>query len=506
MRKTIFLLVCIATTTGIQLAQASGDEVSKPIPEATRFITEHRAMFNGKSLEYTATAGETYISDEKGEPKASIFTFAYVKKNVSANEVRPVTFVWNGGPGSASVWLHMGTFGPTRVSVPSDAGHAGLPPYPTVEATETILDVTDLVFVDPVGTGFSRPLGGHEGKEFWGLNEDAESLAEFIRTWVTENGRWNSPRFLLGESYGTTRGAVIAKIMEGDFLMSLNGIIFVSQALDYQGSSPYIRDNIIAHITYLPTMSAAAWYHNKVNPRPESLEAFLEDSRAFATDELLPALFKGNTIDAATREQVRDRLAYFTGLSPEYVERANLRVQGRRFAKELLREEGLAIGLLDARYTSDDIDDLDSDPAGDAANYAISSAFNATFMNYIRNDLNVDWDRTYLTSGDAELSDQWRYRTVADGKSYEPMFVNTARDLSVALRTNPSLKVMVASGYYDLVTPFFDAEYTMNRHDIRADQIEYTYYGGGHMMYVNEPARLQLLHDTRAFIQQQIGE
>ena len=192
--------------------------------------------------------------------------------------------------------------------------------------------------------------------------------------------------------------------MEGDFLMSLNGIIFVSQALDYQGSSPYIRDNIIAHITYLPTMSAAAWYHNKVNPRPESLEAFLEDSRAFATDELLPALFTGNTIDAATREQVRDRLAYFTGLSPEYVERENLRVQGRRFAKELLREEGLAIGLLDARYTSDDIDDLDSDPAGDAANYAISSAFTATLMNYIRSDLNVDWDRTYLTSGDAELS------------------------------------------------------------------------------------------------------
>ena len=183
-----------------------------------------------------------------------------------------------------------------------------------------------------------------------------------------------------------------------------------------------------------------------------------------------------------------------------------MRVQGRRFAKELLREEGLAIGLLDARYTSDDIDDLDSDPAGDAANYAISSAFNATLMNYIRSDLNVDWDRTYLTSGDAELSDQWRYRTVADGRSYEPMFVNTARDLSVALRTNPWLKVMVASGYYDLVTPFFDAEYTLNRHDIRADQIEYTYYGGGHMMYVNEPARLQLLHDTRAFIQQQIGE
>jgi len=492
--------------SGVMLAEEEesvegGDK--KPIPEPTVFVSEHSSRFNGQTIKYTVTAGETYVRDNDGEPKASIFTFAYIKNDVDDDEVRPVTFLWNGGPGSASLWLHMGSFGPKRVSVPSDASHSGAPPYPVLAAPETILDVTDLVFIDPVGTGFSRALGEHESKEFWGLKEDAQSMAEFIRTWATENGRWNSPRFLLGESYGTTRAAAVASILEGEFMMSLNGIIFISQALDYQGSTPYIRDNIIAHITYLPTMSAAAWYHNKISPKPSSLEAFLDESRAFATDELLPALFKGNTLGDATRAHIRDRLAYFTGLSPEYIERANLRVQGRRFAKELLREEGLAIGLLDARYTSDEIDDLNADPAGDAADYAISSAFKSALMAYMHDDLGVDWDRLYLAPADEELSGQWRYRTVPDGKSYEPMFVNTARDLASALRINPDSKVLLAAGYYDLVTPFFDAEYTLNRHDIRSDRVIYKYYGGGHMMYVNEPSRTTLLEDTREFIQQQ---
>jgi len=494
--------------TGVLAADDEKDESTeaKPVPEPTSFISEHRGRFNNQMVEYTATAGETYVRDKDGEPQASIFTFAYTKTNLGEDESRPVTFVWNGGPGSASLWLHMGTFGPKRVSVPSEAGYAGTPPYPMLDSPETILDVTDLVFVDPVGTGFSRALGEHEGKEFWGLNEDAQSMAEFIQTWVTENGRWNSPRFLLGESYGTTRGAVVARILEEDLMMGLNGIIFVSQALDYQGSTPYIRDNIIAHITYVPTMAAAAWYHGKVEPRPENLEEFLLAARAFATDELLPALFKGNSIDDAERAQVRDRLAYFTGLSPAYVERANLRVQGTRFRKELLRSDGLAIGSLDARYVADEIDDLNANPESDAASLAVSSAFKAALMDYMHTDLGVDWNRIYLAPADDELSGQWRYRTVPDGRSYEPMFVNTARELSKALRINPALKVMVASGYYDLVTPFFDAEFTINRHDIRREQVSYTYYGGGHMMYVNEPSRTALLSDTRAFIQQQTAK
>ena len=314
-----------------------------------------------------------------------------------------------------------------------------------------------------------------------------------LRTWLTG----------AAVSTDSTRAATVAKILENELMLGLNGIIFVSQALDYQGSTPYLRDNLIAHITYLPTMAAAAWYHGRVSPRPDSLEEFLLDARAFATDESLPALFKGNTLAEAERARVRDRLVWFTGLSPEYIDRANLRVQGFRFAKELLREEGLAIGLLDARYVSDEIDDLAADPAGDAADQAISAAFNSAMMQYLHDTLLVRWNRRYLASADDELSKNWRFRTVPDDESWEPSFVNTARDLSLALRTNPSLRVLVASGYYDLVTPFFDAEYTLNRHDISADRIDYRYYPGGHMMYVNEPSRSALLEDTRAFIRQQ---
>ncbi len=483
--------------------KAEDKAAETPIPEPQSFVTEHSGRFNGVAMRYRVTAGETYLRDKDGKPKASIFTFAYTRTD--SKGPRPVTFVWNGGPGSASVWLHIGTFGPRRVSVPSDARHPGAPPYPVSDAPETILDVTDLVFVDPVGTGFSRALGAHKGKEFWGLKEDAQSMAEFIRTWVTDNGRWNAPRFLLGESFGTTRAALVARLLESDdFMMSLNGLIFISQALDYTGSTPAIRDNIIAHATYLPTMAAAAWYHGKVTPKPASLEIYLAEARAFATDELLPALFKGNTLDPASRARVRDGLARFTGLSPQYIERANLRVQGYRFAKELLRQDGKVVGLLDARYTTREIDPLGAEPAGDATSAAISAAFKSVFMDYMRNDLKVDWNRLYLAPDDEDLSKQWRWRTVPDDEAWEPFPVNTAGDLSVALRRNPSLRVLVASGYYDLITPFFDAEYTLNRHDIDADRVDYRYYDAGHMMYVNEPSRTQLLIDTRNFIQSQL--
>ena len=504
-KLTTLIIVFMASAPGMAApaadTKAEAKVAEKPIPEARAFISQHSGKFNGQLIQYTARAGETYLRDKNGDPKASIFTFSYIKNDLKKGEVRPVTFIWNGGPGSASLWLHMGTFGPRRISVPSDASHPGSPPFKVMDATETILDVSDLVFVDPVGTGFSKALGKHENKEFWGLNEDTLSFAEFISTWVTENGRWNSPRFLLGESYGTTRAAVVANLLQGNkFQMGLNGIIFISQALDYTGSTPYLRDNIVAHITYVPTMAAVALYHDKVRPKPENKALFLEEARAFATDELLPALFKGNALDQETHKHIRDRLAYFTGLSPEYIERANLRIQGHRFAKELLRSEGLAVGLLDARYTKDEIDDLNATPATDAASVAISPAFKSALMDYMHRDLKVDWDRVYRAPADKDLGNQWRWRTMPEGKPWEPWAVNTAHQLSSALRINPGLKVLVASGYYDLVTPFFDAEYTLNRHDIKASQIIYKYYGGGHMMYVNEPSRTQLLKDTRAFI------
>lgn len=499
--KSILTLATLLITNVAISAELPEENVD--IPEPTRFVSEHSGRFNGERINYEAIAGETYLNDKAGEPKASIFTFSYIKSDVESAESRPVTFIWNGGPGSASTWLHMGGYGPKRIVVPSDAKHAGLPPYPLEDAPETILDVSDLVFIDPVGTGYSRALGEHDAKEFWGLDEDADSMAEFIRTWITENKRWNSPKFLLGESFGTTRAAVVARKLEGDLSISLNGIVFVSQALDYQGSTPYVRDNIISSITFVPTMAATALYHNKVTPQTADLPGFVQAAREFAVDEYLPALFKGSTIDREEFIRVRDRLAYFTGLSTEYIERVNLRVRGDRFKKELLRDQGLAVGSLDARYTADEIDDVASNTARDAASDSISGAYRAALMSYIASDLEVSWDRLYMDPSDSDLNPNWRWRRVADGSSWEPAYVNTAHDLSEALRINPALKVFVASGYYDMVTPFFDAEYTLNRHDIKPEQLQFEYYEGGHMMYVNEPSRVRLLEDTRRFILQQ---
>ena len=253
-------------------------------------------------------------------------------------------------------------------------------------------------------------------------------MALFIQTWITEQGRWNSPKFLLGESFGTTRAAAVARIMEGEMDISLNGIMFVSQALDYQGSTPYVRDNIVSHITYVPTMAATALYHGRVQPPPESQEVFLRQAREFAVNEYLPALFKGNSINQEEYRAVRDRLAYFTGLSTDYIDRANLRVQGTRFTKELLRDQGLAVGRSDSRYTQDQIDDLATENERDPASDGISSAYKAALMSYMRDELGVAWNRTYLAPADPDLSPNWNWRTVPDGSCWEPAYVNTAHN------------------------------------------------------------------------------
>ncbi|MFK7828461.1 MAG: S10 family peptidase [Congregibacter sp.] len=507
-RRTILLLSLSLSFCGLAIADSHRDEESQgksaveDIPKPSAFVTEHRGEFNGKALRYEARAGETYIRDAQGEPRASIFSFDYLALDDGKN--RPVTFVWNGGPGSASLWLHMGTFGPKRVAVPSDAKHAGVPPFPVVNASETILDITDLVFVDPVGTGYSRALGNHEGKEFWGLTEDAESMSDFIRVWLSDNKRWNSPKFLLGESFGTTRAALVAELLEKNYNVALNGLVFISQALDYAGSSPYIADNLISHVTYLPTMAATAYYHGKVDPGGKSLEEWVASAREFATQRLLPALFRGNTLDAQTREAVRDELAAFTGLSAQYIERAGLRVRGFRFAKELMREEGKTVGLLDSRYIGDPVDDLTARTSFDAASNATSGAYTAALMTYLQSDLGVNWDRSYLSPADPKLSEEWNWNPEGREESWEPHWVNTTPQLVSAMEVNPSLRVLVASGYYDLVTPFFDAEYTLNRHGIDAKRIDYRYYGGGHMMYLNEEARIKLLEDVRVFMSSQL--
>lgn len=475
---------------------------AEPVPEPKMFVTEASLNAPGLDLDYTVKAGETYLRDDGGKPRASIFSFAYISRSADAGEARPVTFIWNGGPGSASIWLHMGSVGPRRVVVPSDAGHAGAPPYDLLDNPETLLAVSDLVFIDPVGTGFSRALGEHENKDFWGLNEDAQSMADFIETWLTENRRWNSPKYLLGESFGTTRAAAVAGILEGNLSISLNGIIMVSQALDYAGSTPYFEDNIISYVTFLPTMAATAWYHGELEDRPDDFEGFMDEARRFAKDIYLPALWAGASLTGEERADIVAQLSRFTGLSEDFIETANLRIRVGEFMKELKRDEGVAVGRLDSRYLKDEVDDLASYPTGDAADNAISGAYVATFNHYILNELGVEIDRRYKPSGGSELSGNWNWRTAPEGSFWEPRYVNTAPQLSEAMRINPGLKVMIASGYYDLVTPFFDAEYTFGRYDIPQDRLAWTYYPAGHMMYVHEPSRQRFLEDVRAFIQQ----
>ncbi len=476
------------------------DKKEVPIPPAQTFITQHQISNGGKLVSYTATAAEHYLRDEKDLPVASIWAISYTKTGVADPSKRPVTFVFNGGPGSASVWLHMGLLGPQLVKVPSDANtDDGAAPYQMMTNEQGVLDLTDLVFIDPVGTGYSRVLGKGKVADYWGLKEDATSIAKFMRQWVTENNRWFSPKYIAGESFGTTRAAAVANALEGDGQdMALNGLILISQALDYEGSTS-IHDNITSYLTYLPSMAATAWYHKKAG-QGKSLQDFVEESRMFTYNTYAPALYKGNLLSLSEKESIAEKLAYFTGLDKAYILKSNLRVLIPRFQKQLLAEKGLAIGRLDGRFMGDEADDVAEGPhLGDPASYQISSAYTAALNHYLANTLKVKMDRPYLTDNDA-IGEKWRWRTVPDDKYWEPMPVNTARLLGDTMRRNTAMKVMVASGYYDLICPFFDAEYTFNRHGIVTERVSFKYFEAGHMMYTHTPDYEQLSKDIRAFL------
>ncbi len=500
MKKIIFLTIC--TISCYAIAAQEKKEDTKSIPEAKSFVTNHQASFGGKSIKYKATAKETYLKNTDGEAVASMWSVAYIQENVTNTSTRPVTFVFNGGPGSASVWLHMGMFGPQIVKVNSDAQmDDGAAPYPLVANNHGLLDVTDLIFVDPIGTGYSRVIGKGKVKDYWGLNEDASSIAKFMRQWITENKRWFSPKYIAGESYGTTRAAAVANTLEGGGQnMALNGLILISQALDYDGSTS-IHDNITSYLTYLPSMAATAWYHKKAGTG-KSIESFVEESRQFTYNTYAPALYKGGLLTKDEQNVIAEKLSYFTGLNKAYILKSNLRILMPRFQKQLLADKGLAIGRLDGRFMGDEDDDVSESPRlGDASSYQISSAYTAALNHYFASALNVNMDRPYLTSN-GQIGSKWRWRTVPDGQYWEPTPVNTARQLGATMRRNTDMRVLVASGYYDLITPFFDAEYTFARNSIVKERVTMTYYEAGHMMYTHEPDFVKLSQDIRAFLTQ----
>lgn len=465
----------------------------KPAPRApTVSVTRHSGTFNGQRMSYVATAGETFLRNDDGTATASIFSTAYVKE--PRDPSRPVTFLYNGGPGSASLWLHMGGLGPVRVAVPSDAKDDGAPPFRIMENPHALLDVTDLVFIDPVGTGFSRALPGTEPKEFWGVTQDARSISRFIRRWLSDNDRWASPKFIGGESYGTTRSAALVNALEGQYNdVALNGVILISTILDF-GQEAETSGNEMQYIVTLPTMAATAAYHGK-GLAGTPVAQIVEQARTFATGPYLAALLKGNRLEAAERASVRARLAQLTGLGEDYLERADLRVTPQRFYAELLRDRRQSVGRLDARYLGIDRDAAGEGPDNDPSFYGIDAAYTAAVNDHLRRRLGFRTELSYNTIGGVGPWD-WKLGDDRDSTTY----LNVAPYLSKAMRENKGLRIFNAAGWYDFATPLFGAELSLTRADMPKDRVTFTYYDAGHMMYVHEPDLVKLTQDIRAFI------
>ena len=479
---------------------AAQDKAADKKPEAAAVekrepqivTTRHSGTFGGQRMAYSATIGETILKGDDGVPKAAVVTTSYVKE--PRDPSRPVTFLFNGGPGSGSVWLQMGAFGPKRVAIPSDARDDGAPPYPLLDNPDSLLDVTDLVFIDPPGTGFSHLIGKTEPKEFYGVTADAKAVAQVIRRWLGDNGRWNSPKFLGGESYGTTRSAAVVNELEASTYndVALNGVILISTVLDFAAGSD-APGNELGFITNLPSMAATALYHGKASA--PSTEAFVAEARTWALGPYAAFLLKGQKASAEERLAIRRQLARFTGLTEAYLEQADLRVTPDRFYKELLRDRGLTVGRLDSRYTGKDYDNAGETPDNDPSFYGIDAGYTAAINAWSRGPLGFRTDREYQSI--AGLGRDWDWRI---GGRDANAYLNVTPWLGKALRENSGMRIFVGQGYYDFATPFFAAEYALTRTGIPQDRVVWSYYDSGHMMYIRDEDRRKLSADVRAFI------
>ncbi|MBX7460712.1 S10 family peptidase [Qipengyuania huizhouensis] len=468
----------------------ASDPVSVDPQVRSRDLT---GTFGGQRMSYTATIRENVLESDDGKPEAIIVTTSYVKDPRDTS--RPVFFIYNGGPGSGSVWLQMGAWGPKRVAIPSDAQDDGAPPYPLVDNPDSLLDVADLVFIDPPGTGFSYLTEGTDPEKYYGLRQDARAVAEVIRRWINDNGRWNSPKYLGGESYGTSRTAMVVDELEGGTYndVGLNGLILVSTILDFAGREP-TPGNEMAYIVTLPNMAAAAYYHGKVEA--PSVEAIAEEARQFAIGPYATALLKGQDLPGAERAAVRAELARLTGLSETYLDNADLRVTSQRFYKELLRDRGLTIGRLDARYTGRDFDNAGETPDNDPSFYGIDAGYTAAINQWAREMLGFETDREYQSIG-REPGQHWDWSLGQYGRN---AYLNVAPFIGKAMRENSQLRLFNAQGWYDFATPFFGAEYSLNRFGIPQDRLTFEYYDAGHMMYIRDEDRAKLSADLREFI------
>ncbi len=476
-----------------------------PPPHYEEEVTEttHQVTIDGEVIPYVATAGRLLLREEDGKKKASFFYVAYARKHEGDPAARPLVFCFNGGPGSSSVWLHLGAFGPRRVELTDD----GMPPPPPgrlVDNAESLLDVADLVFIDPVGTGFSRAIPGDEAKEFHHFKSDIEAVGEFIRIFLTRNERWASPKFVSGESYGTTRAAGLAGHLFRRYGLSLNGLILVSSILNFQTAGfdsktwTFERGNDLPYQVFLPTYAAAAWYHRRLDERYQQLALadFLDEVEEFAATDYTLALFRGDDLAAERGDEIAERIAAYTGLAADYVKAYGLRLEILRFCKELLREQGLTIGRLDARYTGTDRfgdgDSIEEDPSMDA----VLGPYAAALNDYVRRELEYESDLPYEVLS-FKVNENWDY------DDFKNAHVDVSETLRETMSRNPFMRVFVANGYYDLATPHFATEFTfahLGLADALRANIRMGYYEAGHMMYVHTESRRQLAGDVRAFI------
>lgn len=470
----------------------------KATPEAKVWTTRHEIKVGGAALAYTATAGTMLIKNDKDEPIALFGFTAYVKDG-SDPRTRPIMFAYNGGPGSASAWLHMGILGPKRTVLQDlEANTRG--PFRTVENEFTILDRADLVMIDPVGTGLSRPIGKGEGKDFWGVDQDIKSVSAFILRYLSDYGRWAAPKFILGESYGGMRTAGVSYDLLTKHNVALNGIILVSPYLDFAGGNAGLNLSD-AYVNFLSTYAATAWFHHAIANRPAELPPFLREVEAFAQDVYAPALYKGARLSAAERKNVLAGLARYTGLTTDYWDKANLRIDEGHFLQELMRNKGAVVGRVDTRYTGNSLNSLSETMPYDPYSSAIAPAIVATFNDYYRQELKVESDRPYLLSGNIP---EWDDRHAQpDLGGYKVPFANTVVDLGQAMSVNPKMKVLVQSGYFDLACPYRTVEYAIEHLAVTEavrSNVTFAYYDAGHMMYVHPPSMQKFKKDLAAFV------
>ena len=501
-----------------------------PVPDST---TEATVTAGGQTIAYKAVAGSIVVGStdeqdatldfegrllpdsgekplDKDKPEeapatAKIFYVAYFKKDAAA-EQRPLVFLYNGGPGSSSMWLHMGCFGPRRVVTP-DTEHQEGAPYRIVNNDYTLLDAADLVFIDAPGTGFSRLYGKDKEKAFWGVDQDAHAFDRFIRKFLVKYDRWNSPKYLLGESYGTPRTAVLSAVLQN---VDLNGIILLSQILAFDNYVDTPRFNPGTDQGYalgLPTYAATAYFHKKLPTQPPALEPFLNEVEQFALGDYMSALLQGSQLPQGRKQEIAEKLHAYTGLPVALLLKADLRIWGSKFSKELETDQGITIGRIDSRYKGPDLDPFSEEANYDPLGNAVAAAFTSAINLYLRRDLKYGPQETYKPSTYTDRGFTWDFRhQIPNGPPTNQWFgtgTNVMPDLAYSMKSNPAMKVMLAGGYYDLATPFFEGIYEMHHlpiPDTLQANISYHYYPSGHMIYVNEDVLKQFHSDVAAFI------